>query len=117
MAVYGAVLFLIGIAYLVLQRVIIVSQGPKSVLTAAVGGDMKGNLSLLVYAIAIPFSFVQPWVAGMLYVAVATIWLVPDRRIERSTERGGYPRRKCAGKSSVPAEPPTKASLASSSST
>jgi len=83
MAAYGVVLFLAAVAYLVLQRVIIVSQGPESTLAAAVGGDMKGKLSTLVYAAAIPLSFVRPWVAGALYVAGAIMWLIPDRRIER----------------------------------
>jgi uncharacterized membrane protein len=84
MAAYGVVLFLAAIAYLVLQRVIIISQGPESVLAAAVGGDMKGKLSPLIYAIAIASAFVRPWVAGALYVAVAIMWLTPDRRIERT---------------------------------
>jgi uncharacterized membrane protein len=83
MAAYGVVLVLAGVAYVVLQRVIIGSEGPESALAAAVGGDMKGKLSLLLYAIAIPLAFVSPWVAGALYVAVAIMWLIPDRRIER----------------------------------
>jgi uncharacterized membrane protein len=83
MAAYGVVLFLAAVAYLVLQRVIIVSQGPESALAAAVGGDMKGKLSALVYAIAIPLAFVRPWIAGTLYVGAAIMWLTPDRRIER----------------------------------
>jgi len=83
MAAYGVVLVLAGIAYVVLQRVIIVSEGPESALAAAVGGDMKGKLSLLFYAVAIPLAFVSPWVAGAFYVAVAIMWLIPDRRIER----------------------------------
>jgi TMEM175 potassium channel family protein len=83
MAAYGVVLVLAGVAYLVLQRVIIGSEGPESALAAAVGGDMKGKLSLLFYALAIPLAFVSPWVAGALYVAVAIMWIIPDRRIER----------------------------------
>jgi uncharacterized membrane protein len=82
MAAYGVVLFLAGVAYLVLQRVIIASQGPESVLAAAVGRDMKGKLSALAYALAIPAAFIRPWIAGMLFVGVAMMWLVPDRRIE-----------------------------------
>jgi uncharacterized membrane protein len=82
MAAYGIVLFLAGVAYLVLQRVIIASQGPQSVLAAAVGRDMKGKLSALGYALAIPAAFIRPWIAGMLFVGVAMMWLVPDRRIE-----------------------------------
>ena len=83
MAAYGVVMVLAGIAYLVLQRVIIVSDGPESAIAAAVGSDMKGKLSLLFYAVAIPMAFVSPWVAGTLYVAVAIMWLIPDRRIEQ----------------------------------
>jgi len=83
MAAYGLVLFLAGVAYWVLQRVIIVSQGQESALAAAIGRDMKGKLSPLVYAVAIPSAFVSPWIAGILFVAVAMMWLIPDRRIER----------------------------------
>jgi len=82
MAAYGVVLFLAGVAYLVLQRVIIRSQGPESVLAAAVGRDMKGKLSALAYALAIPAAFIRPWIAGTLFVGVAMMWLIPDRRIE-----------------------------------
>jgi uncharacterized membrane protein len=82
MAAYGVVLFLAGLAYLVLQRVIIRSQGPGSVLAAAVGRDMKGKLSALAYALAIPAAFIRPWIAGTLFVGVAMMWLIPDRRIE-----------------------------------
>ena len=82
MAAYGGVLFLAGVAYLVLQRAIIRSQGPESVLAAAVGRDMKGKVSALAYALAIPAAFIRPWIAGMLFVGVALMWLIPDRRIE-----------------------------------
>jgi len=82
MAAYGVVLFMAGVAYLVLQRVIIASQGPESVLAAAVGRDMKGKLSAVAYALAIPTAFISPWIAGTLFVGVAMMWLVPDRRIE-----------------------------------
>jgi uncharacterized membrane protein len=84
MAAYGVVLLLAGVAYRMLQRVIIVSQGPESLLAAAVGSDTKGKLSLLLYAVAIPSAFVSPWIAGLLFVAVAMTWLIPDRRIERT---------------------------------
>ena len=83
MAAYGLVLFLAGLAYLVLQRVIIVSQGPGSILAAAVGRDTKGKVSALVYALAIPAAFIRPWLAGVMFVGVAMMWLVPNRRIER----------------------------------
>jgi len=82
MAAYGVILFLAGVAYLVLQRVIIISQGPESVLAAAVGRDIKGKVSALLYALAIPAAFIRPWIASMLFVSVAMIWLIPDRRIE-----------------------------------
>ena len=82
MAAYGVILFLAGVAYLVLQRVIIISQGPESVLAGAVGRDIKGKVSALLYALAIPAAFIRPWIASMLFVSVAMIWLIPDRRIE-----------------------------------
>lgn len=82
-AAYGVVLFLAALAYLVLQRVIIASQGPASALAAAIGTDVKGKLSAVIYAIAVPFAFVRPWVAGTLYATVVLMWLAPDRRIER----------------------------------
>ena len=58
-------------------------QGKDSLLAAAVGRDIKGKLSLILYALAIPSAFIQPWVAGMIYILVAMMWLVPDRRIEQ----------------------------------
>ena len=82
MAAYGVILFLAGVAYLVLQRVIIISQGPESVLAGAVGRDIKGKVSALLYALAVPAAFIRPWIASMLFVSVAMIWLIPDRRIE-----------------------------------
>jgi len=88
MAAYGVVLVLAGIAYLVLQQVIIVSQGPQSVLAVAVGRDMKGKLSALAYALAAPLAFISPWIAGMLFVGVAMMWLIPDRRIEAQAGGG-----------------------------
>ena len=98
MAAYGVVLFLAGIAYLVLQRVIITSQGPESVVAAAVRGDTKGKLSALGYATAIPAAFIHPWIAGVLFIAVAMVWLTPDQRLERIVARQqkdaeGAPRR------------------------
>jgi uncharacterized membrane protein len=87
MAAYGVVLFLAGVAYLVLQRVIIASQGPESVLATAVGRDLKGKVSALAYALAIPAAFIRPWIAGTLFVGVAMMWLIPDRRIEHLKTR------------------------------
>jgi TMEM175 potassium channel family protein len=82
-AVYGFVLLMAAIAYYILQRAIIISQGHDSVLAAAIGKDWKGKLSPVCYFAAIPFAFVSPWISSGLYVFVAMIWLVPDRRIER----------------------------------
>ena len=81
MALYGVVLFMAAIAYWLLQHTIISSQGRDSLLKAAVGNDWKGKLSPLLYAIAIAASFLSPWISSGIYVAVALIWLVPDRRI------------------------------------
>jgi uncharacterized membrane protein len=83
-ALYGVVLLGAAIAYMVLQQAIIRSQGRDSVLHTAVGSDWKGKVSPLVYVIGIASTFVLPWVAEALYVAVALLWLVPDRRIERT---------------------------------
>jgi uncharacterized membrane protein len=80
---YGVILLLAGIAYLLLQHVILREEGPDSMLGAAVGSDRKGKTSVVIYAIAIPLAFLRPWMAGALYVAGALMWLVPDRRIER----------------------------------
>jgi uncharacterized membrane protein len=82
-ALYGVVLLMSAIAYSLLQRVIIASQGRGSLLAAAIGKDLKGNLSPLLYAVAIPAAFFNRWIAELLYVLVALMWLVPDRRIER----------------------------------
>ncbi len=82
LALYGIVLLMAAIAYWILQRVIIASQGTDSLLAKAVGRDIKGKLSPLLYSIAILMSFVAPWVSGGIYVFVALMWLVPDRRIE-----------------------------------
>ena len=81
-AVYGANLFVSGVAYVLLQTAIISDQGAGGKLAAAVGSDVKGKLSALLYAAAVPLAFVRPWIAHTLYVGVALMWLVPDRRIE-----------------------------------
>jgi uncharacterized membrane protein len=83
-ALYGVVLQMAAIAYWILQRTIIADQGDTSVLAAAVGNDFKGKLSLVCYAVAIPMAFIHEWISGGLYVLMALIWLVPDRRIERA---------------------------------
>jgi TMEM175 potassium channel family protein len=81
-AVYGAVLILAACAYTILQTTIIGAQGPQSKLRRAVGSDVKAKVSIALYGSAIGLAFVRPWIADALYVAVALIWLVPDRRIE-----------------------------------
>src|SRR5436309_12050207 len=86
-AIYGTVLLCAGVAYYILQTTIIRAQGPHSTLGAAVGRDLKGKISPLVYAAAIPLAFVHQAIADVLYVTVALIWLVPDRRIESRVGR------------------------------
>jgi uncharacterized membrane protein len=81
-AVYGVVLLMAAFAYWILQQIIIASQGVESFLKKAVGGDWKGKLSPLIYIIAIPTAFWSHWISQGLYVLVALVWLVPDRRIE-----------------------------------
>ena len=81
-AVYGGVLLAAAMAYLLLQSVIIADQGRDSKLAAALGQDLKGKISPILYAVAIPLAFVREWAADAIYVAVALMWLVPDRRIE-----------------------------------
>ena len=82
-AVYGMVLLMAAIAYWLLQRLIIRAQGANSLLRRAIGGDWKGKLSPVLYAIAIVSALAAPYLAGAIYAMVAAIWLVPDRRIER----------------------------------
>jgi uncharacterized membrane protein len=85
-ALYGVILLMAAMAYWVLQRTIIIAQGRDSLLRAAVGQDLKGKLSPVLYLVAIPLAFFQQWFADGIYVLVALIWLVPDRRIERVLE-------------------------------
>jgi uncharacterized membrane protein len=82
-AVYGFVLLMAAMAYYILQRAIIAQQGRDSLLALAIGGDWKGKLSPVLYFLAIPLAFVNPWIASGLYMFVALLWLIPDRRIER----------------------------------
>jgi uncharacterized membrane protein len=86
-AVYGGVLLMAGIAYLILQTAIIRHQGPHSKLKAAVGRDIKGKISAVLYAAAIALAFVHQLIADAIYVFVALMWLVPDRRIESTFGR------------------------------
>jgi uncharacterized membrane protein len=89
-ALYGFVLLMAAIAYFVLQHVIIASQGSDSLLRRAIGSDWKGKLSPILYVIAICLAFWQPVLSQSLYVLVALIWLVPDRRIERALVPPNY---------------------------
>ena len=81
-AAYGVVLLMAAIAYVILQQRIIASEGPASLLARATGHDWKGRLSPILYLAAIPLAYASHWIAQGIYVLVALIWLVPDRRIE-----------------------------------
>ena len=83
-ALYGAVLLAAGSAYFILVRVLIARHGQDSPLAVAVGSDLKGRISVAIYVAAIPLAFVYAGIACALYVTVAILWLVPDRRIERA---------------------------------
>jgi len=88
-AMYGAVLLCAAIAYYILQWLIIAEAGSDSKLAESFGRDWKGKLSPLLYATGIALSFFRPWAAGCVYVLVALMWLIPDRRIERVVEDRG----------------------------
>jgi len=82
-ALYGLVLLMASFAYWILARVIIAHEGKDSLLAKAMGKDFKGNVSVVLYIIAIPLAFVNQWISQGLYLMVAAMWLIPDRRIER----------------------------------
>lgn len=82
MAMYGTVLLMAAIAYFLLQTQIIRSQGKDSLLARAVGNDIKGKMSPILYSLAIASNFFSQWISGALYILVALIWLIPDKRIE-----------------------------------
>jgi len=82
MAVYGFVLLMAAVAFYILQTVIVQSQGEDSILAKAIGSDLKGKMSLVLYLVAIASNFVSQWISGSIYILVAFMWLVPDRRIE-----------------------------------
>ncbi|MCA0406320.1 MAG: TMEM175 family protein [Proteobacteria bacterium] len=82
-ALYGVSLLMPAIAYILLEKAIIAANGTQSMLAQALGSDFKGKISLALYVVAVLISFAAPWAAQIIYVAVALIWLVPDRRIER----------------------------------
>jgi uncharacterized membrane protein len=81
-AAYGVILAMSSTSYLLLERSIIACNGRDSKLARAVGEDLKGKASLSIYVLAIPLAFARPWIAIVLYVVIALIWFIPDRRIE-----------------------------------
>jgi uncharacterized membrane protein len=83
-ALYGVVLLMAGIAYFILQQAIIVSEGPTSLLRKAIGSDWKGRVSPLLYVAGIVSGLFSSWIAQSIYVFVALLWLIPDRRIEHA---------------------------------
>jgi uncharacterized membrane protein len=82
-AAYGGVLLCAALSYTILVRALLRTHGPDSVLSRALGRDLKGNLSLAAYLVALPVAFVTSWVSLAIYAAVALAWLIPDRRFER----------------------------------
>jgi uncharacterized membrane protein len=83
-AIYGVILFVASIAYFILTQALIALHGRTSKLATAIGRDFKGLISTSIYAAAIPLSLIRGWLGFALYVVVAIMWLVPDRRIERA---------------------------------
>ena len=83
-AVYGVSLFMPAVAWFLLQKAILRKEGPKSTLAAALGRDVKGKISPLFYLAAIALAFVNPLISAAIYVVVAVMWFIPDRRIERA---------------------------------
>lgn len=83
-ALYGVVMLLAAIAYFLLTRALIALHGRESVLAAAVGRDRKGKVSIVIYLAAVPLAFVDAWISCALYVLAAIVWLIPDRRIEKT---------------------------------
>jgi uncharacterized membrane protein len=83
-ATYGLVLVMAAVAYLILVRVLLAGHGPGSMLARAIGSDFKGKASIVIYVAGIALAFLAPWLGLVLFFAVAIMWLVPDRRIERN---------------------------------
>lgn len=83
-AIYGSIFLFASIAYFILTKVLIAHQGADSLLSASIGGDRKGVVSTVIYMVAVPLAFVRPWMSCACYVLVAVMWLVPDRRIEKT---------------------------------
>jgi len=86
-AVYGVILMSCGIAYFILTRTLIALHGGDSALAAAIGNDFKGKISVVLYATSIALAFVGRWLSCAIYVGVALMWLIPDRRIEKTLEQ------------------------------
>jgi uncharacterized membrane protein len=87
MSVYGFVLLMCAIAYNILQNKIIKLEGSDSILHRAVENDLKGKISTLAYVSAIPLAFVSPWISGLIYIAIALLWIIPDSRIEKQLNK------------------------------
>jgi uncharacterized membrane protein len=87
-ALYGVVLLMAAVAYYCLSRTLIKHHGQDSTLATALGRDVKGKVSVVIYAVAVPLSFANRWLAFSLYVLVAAMWFIPDRRIERAGNDG-----------------------------
>jgi uncharacterized membrane protein len=88
-AFYGGLMLMPAIAYYLLQKAILRKQGSESVLANALGADIKGKISLVLYAAAVILAFVSSWISIAIYVLVAVMWLVPDRRIENAFREKG----------------------------
>jgi uncharacterized membrane protein len=86
-AAYGFVMLMAGVAYYFLVRAILAHHGKDSRVATALGSDIKGKVSVLLYLVALPMAFISRWVAGGIYVLVALIWFVPDNRIERGLSK------------------------------
>ena len=85
-----------GVAYYILQKAIIASQGEHSILAEALGRDWKGKISIIAYLLSIPLAFVTVWISNLIFVMVAFMWLVPDRRIERVLKKISKDDKRCA---------------------
>jgi uncharacterized membrane protein len=87
LALYGFIMLMAAIAYYILQTAILRQHGRNSALAKALGSDFKGKISPVLYLTAIPSAFLSPWISGGIYVFIAFMWLVPDKRIERSLKK------------------------------
>ncbi len=87
MSVYGFILLMCAISYTLLQNQIIKLEGKDSILYKVVEKDKKGKISLACYISAVPLAFVSPWISGLLYITVALVWIIPDRRIEKQINK------------------------------